>query len=63
MFEYFTGHNYVWNFAVVGALNSGGRIDEVDRACRPLRDVASTNEDLGTEFVDRDGRSTRRRGR
>lgn len=48
MFEYFTGHNYVWNFAVVGALNSGGRIDEVDRACRPLRDVASTNEDLGT---------------
>ncbi|MGC4964037.1 alpha/beta hydrolase family protein [Gordonia sp. DT101] len=48
MFEYFTGKNYVWNFAVVGALNSGGRIDEVDRACRPLLDIAKGNEDVGT---------------
>ena len=32
MFEYFPG-NYVWNLAVVAALNSGGLIDEVDRAC------------------------------
>ncbi|MGV9712789.1 alpha/beta hydrolase family protein [Gordonia sp. NPDC003424] len=49
MFEYFQGNKYVWNFAIAGALNSGGRIDEIDRACRPLRDVASTNEDVGTE--------------
>ncbi|WLP90710.1 alpha/beta fold hydrolase [Gordonia sp. NB41Y] len=48
MFEYFPKNNYVWNFAVVGALNSGGRIDEVDRACRPLTDIASGNEDVGT---------------
>lgn len=48
MFEYFPG-NYVWNLSVVATLNSGGLIDEVDRACRPLRDVATTNEDVGTE--------------
>lgn len=48
MFEYFPG-NYVWNLSVVATLNSGGQIDEVDRACRPLRDVATTNEDVGTE--------------
>ncbi len=48
MFEYFPG-NYVWNLSVVATLNSGGYIDEVDRACRPLRDVATTNEDVGTE--------------
>lgn len=51
MFEYFPG-NYVWSFGVVGALNSGGRIDEVDRACRPLRSVSTGNEDIGTaEFL------------
>lgn len=49
MFEYFQGNKYVWNFAISGALNSGGRIDEIDRACRPLRDIASTNADVGTE--------------
>ena len=48
MFEYFPG-NYVWNLGVVAALNSGGLIDEVDRACRPLRDVATSNEDVGTQ--------------
>lgn len=48
MFEYFPG-NYVWNLGVVAALNSGGTIDEIDRACRPLRDIATTNEDVGTE--------------
>lgn len=48
MFEYFPG-NYVWNLAVVGALNSGGLIDEVDRACRPLRDAAARGADAGTE--------------
>jgi pimeloyl-ACP methyl ester carboxylesterase len=51
MFEYFPG-NYVWNFAVIGALNSGGQIDEIDRACRPLLEVAKAGSDAGTgEFL------------
>ncbi|WP_327692125.1 MULTISPECIES: alpha/beta fold hydrolase [unclassified Streptomyces] len=51
MFEYFPG-NYVWNLGVVAALNSGGLIDEVDRACRPIRDAATRGEDAGTpEFL------------
>lgn len=48
MFEYFPG-NYVWNLGVVAALNSGGQIDEVDRACRPLREAAGHGSDVGTE--------------
>src|SRR6478609_3663012 len=48
MFEYFPG-NYVWNLGVVATLNSGGLIDEVDRACRPLRDLAGQGSDVGTE--------------
>ncbi|MFI7583056.1 alpha/beta hydrolase family protein [Kocuria sp. M1N1S27] len=48
MFEYFPG-NYVWSFAVTGALNNGGLIDEIDRACRPLREAATRGEDAGTE--------------
>lgn len=47
MFEYFPG-NYVWNLGVVAALNSGGLIDEVDRACRPIREIAEKGEDAGT---------------
>ncbi|MEB3371682.1 alpha/beta hydrolase family protein [Saccharopolyspora mangrovi] len=47
MFEYFPG-NYVWNLTVVAALNSGGLIDEVDRACRPIRDAAAKGSDVGT---------------
>lgn len=47
MFEYFPG-NYVWNLGVVAALNSGGLIDEVDRACRPIREIARKGEDVGT---------------
>jgi dienelactone hydrolase len=47
VFEYFPG-NYVWNLAVVAALNSGGLIDEVDRACRPLREAAARGDDAGT---------------
>ncbi|MBJ8342439.1 alpha/beta fold hydrolase [Antrihabitans sp. YC3-6] len=51
MFEYFPG-NYVWNLGVVAALNSGGTIDEVDRACRPIRDLAAQGSDVGTsEFM------------
>jgi dienelactone hydrolase len=47
VFEYFPG-NYVWNLAVVAALNSGGLIDEVDRACRPLREASAGGENAGT---------------
>ena len=47
MFEYFPG-NYVWNLGVVAALNSGGLIDEIDRACRPLREAATRGSDAGT---------------
>ena len=51
MFEYFPG-NYVWNLGVVATLNSGGLIDEVDRACRPIRDLAARGADVGTaEFM------------
>jgi dienelactone hydrolase len=51
MFEYFPG-KYVWNLGVVAALNSGGLIDEIDRACRPIRDAAAQGEDAGTkEFL------------
>ena len=47
VFEYFPG-NYVWNLGVVATLNSGGLIDEVDRACRPIKDAAQQGEDAGT---------------
>jgi dienelactone hydrolase len=51
MFEYFPG-NYVWNLGVVATLNSGGLIDEVDRACRPLKELAAQGSDVGTaEFM------------
>jgi dienelactone hydrolase len=51
VFEYFPG-NYVWNLGVVATLNSGGLIDEVDRACRPIREAAAQGEDAGTrEFL------------
>jgi dienelactone hydrolase len=52
MFEYFPG-NYIWNLGVAAALNSGGAIDEVDRACRPIRELAQQGSDVGTqEFLD-----------
>ena len=47
MFEYFPG-NYIWNLGVVATLNSGGTIDEVDRACRPIRELAAQGSDVGT---------------
>jgi dienelactone hydrolase len=47
VFEYFPG-NYVWNLGVVATLNSGGLIDEVDRACRPIKEAAQRGEDAGT---------------
>ena len=48
MFEYFPG-NYIWNLGVVATLNSGGTIDEVDRACRPIRELAQQGSDVGTQ--------------
>jgi len=48
VFEYFPG-NYVWNLGVVATLNSGGLIDEVDRACRPIKEIAGRGEDAGTQ--------------
>jgi dipeptidyl aminopeptidase/acylaminoacyl peptidase len=48
VFEYFPG-NYIWNLGVVAALNSGGAIDEVDRACRPIRELAQRGSDVGTQ--------------
>ena len=51
MFEYFPG-NYVWNLAVVGTLNNGGTIGEVDEACRPILVASRAGEDAGTaEFL------------
>nr|WP_221634507.1 alpha/beta fold hydrolase [Nocardioides luti] len=48
VFEYFPG-NYIWSFSVAATLNSGGAIDEVDRACRPIRDLAQQGSDVGTQ--------------
>jgi len=51
MFEYFPG-NYIWNLGVAATLNSGGMIDEVDRACRPIKELAAQGSDVGTrEFM------------
>lgn len=47
MFEYFP-NNYPWNLAVVATLNSGGRIDDVDRACKPILKASTGQEDSGT---------------
>lgn len=46
MFEYFPT-NYIWSLGVAATLNSGGVIDEVDRACRPIRKAAERG-DAGT---------------
>jgi dienelactone hydrolase len=46
MFEYFPT-NYIWSLGVAATLNSGGMIDEVDRACRPIRHAAEKG-DAGT---------------
>ena len=36
MLEYFT--EYTWNLSLSMALDMGANLDEVDRACRKLRD-------------------------
>jgi pimeloyl-ACP methyl ester carboxylesterase len=52
VFEYFPTGPYTWNLSVAATLNSGGLIDEVDRACRPIKDAANAGEDAGTpEFL------------
>jgi dipeptidyl aminopeptidase/acylaminoacyl peptidase len=48
VFEYFPDGPYTYNLSVVATLNSGGLIDEVDSACRPIRDAAAAGEDAGT---------------
>ena len=48
MFEYFPEGPYTYNLSVVATLNSGGLIDEVDRACRRITEAASAGEDAGT---------------
>jgi len=47
MFEPFPD-NYVWNLSAGIALAAGGLIGEVDRACRPLRDLKTADEDEAT---------------
>jgi dienelactone hydrolase len=48
VFQYFPDGPYTYNLSVVATLNSGGLIDEVDRACRPIREAAAGGEDAGT---------------
>ncbi len=48
MFLYFPT-NYVWSMAAVAALNCGGYIDEVDRACKPVLEASRNGDDVGTE--------------
>jgi dienelactone hydrolase len=48
VFEYFDG-NYVWNLSVLIALASGGSLDEIDRACRPLREAGTHRGADGSE--------------
>ena len=48
MFEYFPKGPYTYNLSVVATLNSGGLIDEVDRACRRITEAAAAGEDAGT---------------
>ncbi|MFD4675979.1 alpha/beta hydrolase family protein [Lentzea sp. NPDC058450] len=48
MFEPFPG-KYVWNLSAGIALAVGGQIGEVDRACRPLRDLGTGSEDEATQ--------------
>ncbi len=47
LFQYFP-NNYVWNLSVAIALESGGRIGEIEEMCRPLLQAAERGEDAGT---------------
>jgi dienelactone hydrolase len=51
LFQYFP-NNYVWNLAVNMALESGGKIGEIEDMCRPLLEAGARGEDAGTaEFL------------
>jgi dienelactone hydrolase len=50
VFMYFPT-NYVWSMAAVAALNNGGFIDEVDRACKPVLEASQNGDDVGTELL------------
>ncbi len=52
MFEYFP-NNYTWSLAVMGALNAGGQIGEIDEACRPLKEHAAHNAFLADQTPQR----------
>ena len=47
LFQYFP-NNYVWNLSVNIAIESGGRIGEIEDMCRPLLQAAAQGEDAGT---------------
>ena len=47
LFQYFP-NNYVWNLSIAIALESGGRIGEIEEMCRPLLEAAARGEDAGT---------------
>lgn len=52
LFEYFP--NYVWNLSVAIAMESGGRIGEIEDMCRPLLQAGQRGEDVGTaQFLER----------
>lgn len=48
MFEYFP-KNYTWNLALMGAINGGGAIGEIDEACRSLQDASVRNDVLAQQ--------------
>ncbi|MES2260891.1 MAG: alpha/beta fold hydrolase [Pseudomonadota bacterium] len=48
MFLYFPT-NYVWSLSVNAALESGGKMGEIDEVCKPLMDVARQGDDAGTQ--------------
>ncbi len=48
MFRYFPT-NYVWSLGVNAALESGGRIGEIDEELQPLHEIARQGNDPGTE--------------
>jgi dienelactone hydrolase len=47
LFPYFP-NNYVWNLSIAVALESGGKIGEIEEMCRPLLNAASRGDDVGT---------------
>jgi pimeloyl-ACP methyl ester carboxylesterase len=53
LFQYFP-KNYVWNLSIAVALESGGKIGEIEEMCRPLLEAAARGEDAGTgAFLER----------